>query len=115
GTRTMALIFGGVVFLALGGAILWADSPAPGRLIRPAPADPTDRIIIEVVEQGDAVKLIVHRSRLAKLVGVNGPGLPIIGGPPTPVPQPAPTPRGIAPGGVNPEAAPVEPKKIIKD
>jgi hypothetical protein len=119
GPRTVAIILVGVALLSLGGAVLWANGPAPG--IRPAP-DTSDRVIIEVVDQGEAVKLIVHKSRLTKVVGVNGPNSgPIIGGPPVPAPAPQPKPgpgkpevRSLpapAPGGINNGVAPKEPIK----
>src|SRR5262245_28643402 len=66
GTRTIAIILVSVVLLSLGGAVLWANGPPPG--LR-APVADTDRVIVEVVDQGEAVKLIVHKSRLTKVLG----------------------------------------------
>jgi hypothetical protein len=94
GTRTAALVLTGIALLSIGGAVLWANGPPP---FRAAPVvDNSDRIIIEVVDQGEAVKLVVHKSRLAKLVGPVAPIAPL------PLPAPAPAPKSAP--GVKPDA-----------
>jgi hypothetical protein len=62
GTRSLALLVGAVAFLGIG-ATLWADG-----VIRPAPVNRTDRVIIEITDKGDDIKLIVNKAKLAKLV-----------------------------------------------
>jgi hypothetical protein len=119
GTRTVALLLGGILFLAIGGAVLLANSP-PGPLVA-RPVQPVgaiqDRVLIEITDNGDTIKLLVHKSKLT----ANAPRpIPL----PAPVPQPAPVPRpggaatggaavpGVAPGA--PAEQPV-PKPLIKE
>jgi hypothetical protein len=114
GPRTVAIILAGVAMLGLGTALVCANAPAP-RPALPAPiADNGDRVIIEVVEQGDAVKVIIAKSRVQKLAG-----LPVrFALPPPPGQQPVPpqlVPAQPAPNGpvgkpeVKPLPAPVKP------
>jgi len=54
------VLFGTVAFLGIG-AMVWADRrPAPN------PAQRTDRVIIEIVDKGEEIKLIVNKAKLAK-------------------------------------------------
>lgn len=120
--RTVAMILVGVAMLAMGSALVWANGAAPGVFARPAvqPAN-GDRIIIEIVEQGDAVKMILPKNRMAGLVipappvpqppgarpiAVPSPNLPP-GAKPGPVPQPAPA--NPVNGGLNGAFAPGNP------
>jgi hypothetical protein len=112
GARTIAMVLGGVVFVAIGGAALvWANA-APPPIARPVPAPLVngDRVIIEIVDQGDAVKWIVPRAQLLRAAGIiRGGGGPVPlppGAVPLPAPVPQPRPGGVAPGGA--EAAPAE-------
>lgn len=57
--RTLAAVGGLVLFLGVG-ASLWADR-APAR-----PAPRTNQVIIEIVEEGDSVKLTINNSELTK-------------------------------------------------
>src|SRR5262249_43680565 len=115
---------GGILFLAIGGAVLLANAP-PGPLVA-RPVQPIaaiqDRVLIEITDSGDTIKLLVHKSKLT----ANAPRpIPL----PAPVPQPAPIPRtggagapGEAPGGTGiavPEKRAIEeqpaPKPLIKE
>lgn len=61
GTRSLALLIGAVAFLGIG-ALAFADR-------RPAPRPETsrwDKVIIEVTDKGDEVKLIVNKAKLTK-------------------------------------------------
>lgn len=61
GTRSLALLIGAVAFLGIG-ALAFADR-------RPAPvpaANRWDKIVIEVTDKGDEVKLIVNKQKLSK-------------------------------------------------
>jgi len=126
GTHTVVGILVGVAFLAIGSAVLFANA-APFQPVAPVRAV-NDRIIIEVVENGDAVKMIVPKARLARVMGnvggVGGGTVPNPGGvnPVRPIgrpevrPLPAPVPGGIgipAPAPVplpNPLPKPLEEK-----
>jgi hypothetical protein len=62
GTRSLALLFGAIAFFGIG-ATLWAD------LRPPVPVgNRTDKVIIEITDKGDEVKVIVNRAKLAKLL-----------------------------------------------
>jgi hypothetical protein len=66
GGRGLALLVGSLVLLGAGAAAVWAE-PVPIPQPKPAPAISFDKTSIEIVEQGDAVKLIVNREHLAKM------------------------------------------------
>jgi len=119
GTRTVALLIGGILFLAVGGAVLLANAPPGPAIARPVQpfAAIQDRVVIEITDSGDTIKLLVHKSKLV----ANGPRpIPL----PAPVPQPAPVPRtggaatggaavpGVAPGAPGEQPAP---KPLIKE
>ena len=112
GGRGLALLAGAGTLLAVGGAsLVWADVPVrpiarPVPL--PAPVAPVFgdvRVIVEVVEKGDVIKLTLNR--MPNFVPVNGPGQPIPL-PPGAVPVP---PIGVAPA-IPPVAPPVPPPAI---
>jgi hypothetical protein len=62
GVRSLVLLVGAVAFLGIGTA-LWADG-----VIRrpPVPVNRFDRVVIEVTDKGDEVKLIVNKGVLTK-------------------------------------------------
>ena len=123
GGKLVAGVLVGLGLLAAGTAAAWANR-APPRLPPEPVADNSSRVIIEIVDQGETVKLILHKSQVAKFVPMAIPGNPIGGigipaPPPIPVPQPAPgtlPPDRLikpAPAGVLPvipdKKAPVKP------
>jgi hypothetical protein len=71
------LVIGGALLLVLGGTLAWADIPPFGgprrnslemwRQQRLAELQNLPQITVEVVEQGDRIKLVVSRDKLAKL------------------------------------------------
>ena len=61
GSRNLALLIGALGFLGISGA-LYANKAAP----KPA-IDLTNFVIIEVVDKGDAVKLVVNKDKLSKV------------------------------------------------
>lgn len=127
GTRTVALLVGGILFLAVGSAVLLANAPPGPVIARPVqPLGPIqDRVVIEISDNGDTIKLLVHKSKLA----ANGPrGVPIpLPAPVPPQPVPLPKPPGAGAGGAAPAgngiAVPERraideqpaPKPVIKD
>jgi hypothetical protein len=106
GNRAVAIMIASLLVMGIGAAIVLANAPPPPLPAAKA-ADNSDKVVIEVVEQGDAVKLIVSKGRLARLGAGVGVPVPL----PAPVPQPAPVP-GVkpAPGAVLPGSPP---KQII--
>jgi hypothetical protein len=93
GTRTAAMILAGAILLVLGGAaVLWACPLHTAERALPGKGEPADRVVIEVTEQGESVKLIVHRSKLNQLIGPIRP-VPL----PAPLPAPAPAPAPVRP------------------
>jgi hypothetical protein len=66
GSRSLAILIGAVAFLGIG-AFVWADLAVP----KPVMPAATDKVIIEVVDQGDEVKLIINKDKLAKVVKDN--------------------------------------------
>lgn len=91
GGRALALLVGAVTALLIGGAaMVWADV-APRSQPFPVPGPVNSNVIIEVVEKGTEIKLIITRDQLTKLNG--GVGI-------RPVPLPAPVPKPPAPGGI---------------
>lgn len=114
GTHTVVGILVGVAFLAVGSAVLFANA-APFQPVAPLAAD--NGVVVEMVDNGDAVKMIVPKARLAKFANANGGAgggiapIPVNPGNPIPIrpivrPLPAPAPGGA--GGIGiPAPAPV--------
>jgi hypothetical protein len=62
GSRSLGFLIGAVAFLGIG-ALAFADlRPAP----RPVDSPRWDKVVIEVVDTGDEVKLVVNKAKLAK-------------------------------------------------
>lgn len=63
GSRNLAMLISAVAFLSIGAAV-WAD-----RRPAPKPEVPrTDKVLIEITDKGDEIKLIVNKAKLAKLL-----------------------------------------------
>ncbi|MBL8798701.1 MAG: hypothetical protein JNM56_32705 [Planctomycetia bacterium] len=121
GGKLAAVVLAVLGLLAAGGAVAWANK-APAPLPPERLANNGDRVVIEIVEQGDAVKLVLHKSQVTKMAG-NGAAVPgnpggigIPAPPPVPLPAPVPLPDRLikpAPGGALPvvpdKKAPVKP------
>jgi hypothetical protein len=98
GGKLIAGVLVGLGLLAASTAVAWANR-APAPLPPERVANNNDRVVIEIVDQGETVKLILHKSHLTKVAGnllPNGvappPGIGIPAPAPIPVPQPAPAP-----------------------
>jgi len=95
GGKLAAGVLVGLGLLVAGTAIAWANK-APPPLPPEKAANNHDRVIIEIVDQGETVKLILHKSQVTKMAGIgavvpgNPGGIGIPAPPPIPVPQPAP-------------------------
>ena len=119
GGRGLALLAGAGALLAIGSAsLVWADAPAP-RIARPPVAD--SRVIIEVVDKGDVVKLTINRAQLANLMAQPVPPIGVAPAIP-PVPPPAPAPlqppvpgKGISIPAPPPIPAPQTPKPLERE
>jgi len=61
GARSLSLLIGAVTFLGIG-ALAFANSGPP----RPIEKPRWDKVVIEVVDNGDEVKLVVNKAKLAK-------------------------------------------------
>jgi hypothetical protein len=107
--RTVAMILAGVALLGLGGALLWANAPPPPNLKAAPPVVNGDRVIIEIVEQGEAVKMILPKNRMAGLVGAVPQPVPPGVRPPVAVPAPNPPFKVVPLPAPVPQPAPVKP------
>lgn len=119
GGKALVLIVGAGTSLLVGGAaMVWADVAPRPRPPQPVPAVANGNVIIDVVDKGTEVKLIITREQLLKLNGGAQP-LPIRPLPPGEArPLPAPVPGVIKPEpapiqgqGVAPAILPVEPPR----
>jgi hypothetical protein len=89
GVKTVALLLAALGLLAAGTSVLWADIPPFGRG-RPVPIPPppvnvipgppgvtlSEKVTIKVVDTGDAIRLIVPRAALARVVESASPTSP---------------------------------------
>jgi hypothetical protein len=85
GAKAALLLLTTVVLLGVGAGCLWADIPSPFGRPRPrppAPAEPeklpegvvlSEKVPIQVVERGEAVRLIVPREQLARVLEKSAP------------------------------------------
>lgn len=66
--KRLALAIGVCTALSLGGvSLVWADLP-PQPFFRRAPPQPTnDSVVLEVIERGNEINLVITREQLAKL------------------------------------------------
>jgi hypothetical protein len=108
--RALGLLLGAVGFLALS-TTGWADfappvkkGTVPAPVPFPVPANLNGKVLIEVVEKGDTVRLIINRNQMGQFFGPVPQPVPPI----RPLPAPATKPALPPAGGVKPALSSAE-------